>query len=188
MEAIVPGQGRVGVVRPLVSPREAAVRCPTEAVARPVTSSSRRAACGSSGRCSRPPHAARRVVLVRTSSESAAVPSLCSSWRSSSRRSGGATTGGCVIATTLGGCDAGEVRARPNAHLPSMEVAACGARAFSLACRAWLQLLSVARADWTRLTVYAQLSRSSARSRSGSRVRRCRRRGSARGQRRGRAG
>ncbi len=31
-----------------------------------------------------------------------------------------ATTGGCGMGTTLGGCDAGEVRARPSAHLPSM--------------------------------------------------------------------
>jgi hypothetical protein len=66
-------RGRVGVVQPLVSPREAAVRCPTEAVARPVTSASRGPACGSSGRCSRPPHASRRVVLVRTASEVAAA-------------------------------------------------------------------------------------------------------------------
>ena len=37
MEAIVPGHGRVGVVRALVSPREAAVRRLTEALARLVT-------------------------------------------------------------------------------------------------------------------------------------------------------
>ena len=31
-----------------------------------------------------------------------------------------ATTGGCGMGTTLGGCDAGDVRARPSTHLPSM--------------------------------------------------------------------
>ena len=48
--------------------REAAVRCSTEAVARLVTWPSRRPACGSSGRSSRPPRAARRTVLVRSGS------------------------------------------------------------------------------------------------------------------------
>ena len=74
MEAIVQGQGRVGVVQAVGFSAQAAVRCPTEAVARPVTSSSRRAACGSSGRCSRPPHAARRVVLVHSGSHAASRP------------------------------------------------------------------------------------------------------------------
>jgi hypothetical protein len=69
MEAVVPGHGRVGAVRPRVSPRGAAVRCPAEAVARPVTSASRGPACRSSGRCSRPPYAARRVVLVLGNSD-----------------------------------------------------------------------------------------------------------------------
>jgi hypothetical protein len=50
-----------------------------------VTSASRGPARGSPGRCSRPPPAARRVVLVRTSSEVAAVPGFRSSWRSGSR-------------------------------------------------------------------------------------------------------
>ena len=53
----------------MVSPREAAVRCPTEAVAWPVTSASRGPARRSPGRCSRPPRAARRVVLVPSSNE-----------------------------------------------------------------------------------------------------------------------
>jgi hypothetical protein len=60
VEAIVPGHRLRGCGPPSVSPREAAVRCPTEAVARPVTSASRGAARGSPGRCSRLPRAANR--------------------------------------------------------------------------------------------------------------------------------
>jgi hypothetical protein len=47
------------------SAREATARCPTEPVVRPVTSAPRGPARGSPGRCSRPPRAARRVVLVQ---------------------------------------------------------------------------------------------------------------------------
>jgi hypothetical protein len=67
-EAIVPGHGRVAVLRAFVSPRGAAVRRLTEAVAQLVTWASRRPACGSSRRCGRPPYAARRVVVVHSTS------------------------------------------------------------------------------------------------------------------------
>jgi hypothetical protein len=85
VEAIVPGHGLGGAVRPLVSQREAAVRCPTEAVARPVTSASRGPARGSPGRCSRPPRAARRVVLVHCGHPNSR-PTGCRSPRQTRRR------------------------------------------------------------------------------------------------------
>ena len=65
VEAIVPGHGLSAWGPAVGSQREAAVRCPTEAIARPVTSASRGPPRGSPGRCSRPPRAARRVALVR---------------------------------------------------------------------------------------------------------------------------
>jgi hypothetical protein len=78
VEAFVPRHGLSGC-RPAVGfPREAAVRRPTEAVARPVTSASHGPARGSPGRCSRPPRAARRVVLVRSESQDRRRPSRCS--------------------------------------------------------------------------------------------------------------
>jgi hypothetical protein len=54
VEAIMPGHGLSGAVRPLASQREAVVRCAMKAVARPVTSASRGPPRGSPGRCSRP--------------------------------------------------------------------------------------------------------------------------------------
>ena len=65
----MPGHGLSGSGPAVGFLREAAVRCPTEPVARPVTSASRAPARGSPGRCSRPPRAAGRVVLVHSASE-----------------------------------------------------------------------------------------------------------------------
>ena len=64
VEAIVPGHGLSGCGPAVGFPAQTAVRCPREAVARPATSASRGPPPGSPGRCSRPPRAARRVVLV----------------------------------------------------------------------------------------------------------------------------
>ena len=50
--------------------------------ARRLPSASRDSACASSGRCSRPPRAARRVVLVRSPSERVAKSRGCSGWQS----------------------------------------------------------------------------------------------------------
>ena len=61
--------GRTSPPRQPVTLTVTAVRCPTEAVARPVTSASRGPARGSPGRRSRPPRAARRVVLVHLRSQ-----------------------------------------------------------------------------------------------------------------------
>jgi hypothetical protein len=56
----------VGAVRPLVSPREAAVRCLDGSSSAAVTSVSCGPARGSPERCSRPSRAARLMVLVRS--------------------------------------------------------------------------------------------------------------------------
>ena len=54
-------------------PRKAAVRCVTEAVVRRVTAASRGSACGSSGRCSRPPSAGRQLSPWQRHSEAGAA-------------------------------------------------------------------------------------------------------------------
>ena len=60
LEAIAPERRRALLQRHSF-PREAAARSPTEAVARRVTRASRGSACGSSGRCSRPPRTGRQL-------------------------------------------------------------------------------------------------------------------------------